>query len=911
MKNRIISILCIFLLIAPLVNAQDRPNIVLILADDLGFSDIGSYGGEVETPNLDLLAAKGLRYKQFYNAARCCPTRASLLTGVYPHQAGMGWMAAADLGTPAYQGNLNDNCVTIAEVVKSAGYSTYMSGKWHLTNERKIDGMVTDNWPLQRGFDRYFGIIPGGANYFTPVVYSGNSRYKAPEDFYLTTAISDSSVRYIDQHFTEGNKNPFFLYVAYTAPHWPLHALQKEIDKYKERYLAGWDKLREERFERQKALGLFSEHVKMSPRDTQIEAWDSLTAEQQEEMAMRMAIYAAQIDIMDQGIGQIVGKLKEKGVLDNTLILFLSDNGACAEYISSGKSKEVNGKEDTFESYRINWANLSSTPYKEYKHYTYEGGIASPLIVHWPQGVPKSLNNTFVSDYGHITDVMATCVEVSGADYPETYKGHQIVSMQGKSLMPHFSSQQNDRGIIYWEHEANIAMRDGKWKLVSRTPEDSLFREDELALYNMDDDPVEMNNLAPVYPERVNSMYQSWAAWAKKIGAFPLDTRNYGLRAQSYRKKVNGSFEEDKLGGWAIRESDQLKGSVRLDSSSVLTGQYALHVSPVKSQAQTDDLRVFWRFQAKRGERYQVKLTSKARDHAKYTLRFERPNGKNRLLDQTIESSNEASPVSTSIIEVQEDGAYAISLYFNELGLGEDLWIDDVELIEKTSIAQSSKPNIVIIMADDLDSRQLSAYGGQNINTKHIDALAAEGLQFNQMIASEAMCIPTRASLFTGLYPARSGAYQNHKSVNPGLKSVPHYLGDLGYRVALTGKDHMTKPKDIFPFEIISGFEPNCVAATDEYNLDSIKTFIEDADDPFCLFVMSINPHAPWTVGDPSEFNADSLILPPHWADTRLTRNQFTKYLAEVRRLDDQVGDIVQLLKETGQEQNTIVIFLG
>lgn len=229
----------------------------------------------------------------------------------------------------------------------------------------------------------------------------------------------------------------------------------------------------------------------------------------------------------------------------------------------------------------------------------------------------------------------------------------------------------------------------------------------------------------------------------------------------------------------------------------------------------------------------------------------------------------------------------------------------------KTSIAQSSKPNIVIIMADDLDSRQLSAYGGQNINTKHIDALAAEGVQFNQMIASEAMCIPTRASLFTGLYPARSGAYQNHKSVNPGLKSVAHYLGDLDYRVALTGKDHMTKPKDIFPFEIIPGFEPNCVAATDDYYLDSIKTFIESSDDPFCLFVMSINPHAPWTVGDPSEFNADSLVLPPHWVDTRLTRNQFTKYLAEVRRLDDQVGDVVNLLKETGREQNTIVIFLG
>jgi len=214
-------------------------------------------------------------------------------------------------------------------------------------------------------------------------------------------------------------------------------------------------------------------------------------------------------------------------------------------------------------------------------------------------------------------------------------------------------------------------------------------------------------------------------------------------------------------------------------------------------------------------------------------------------------------------------------------------------------------------MADDLDSRQLSSYGGQNIQTTNIDALASEGLKFNQMIASEAMCIPTRASLFTGLYPATSGAYQNHKSVHNDLKSIVHYLADLGYRVGLTGKDHTTKPENVFPFEIIPGFEPNCVAGTDEYYLDSVKTFIERSENPYCLFVMSINPHAPWTVGDPSEFNADSLILPPHWVDTKLTRAQFTKYLAEVRRLDNQVGDMMNLLKETGQDQNTVVIFLG
>lgn len=682
MLNRLISTLCICLLFTSLSNAQERPNIVLILADDLGFSDIGSYGGEVETPNLDLLASEGLRYKQFYNAARCCPTRASLLTGAYPHQTGMGWMAAADLGTPAYQGNLNDNCVTIAEVLKSAGYSTYMTGKWHLTNERKIDGMVTDNWPVQRGFDKYFGIIPGGANYFTPVVYSNNSRYKAPEDFYLTSAISDTSVNYIDQHFSNGNQNPFFLYVAYTAPHWPLHALQDEIDKYKERYKAGWDRLREERFERQKKLGLFAADIEMSPRDEQIRAWDRLSEEKQEEMAMRMAIYAAQIDIMDQGIGQIVGKLKEKGELDNTLILFLSDNGACAEFISSGESKEVNGSENTFESYRINWANLSSTPYKEYKHYTYEGGIASPFIVHWPKGIKENLNNTFVSDYGHITDIMATCIDVANASYPKTYKGNQIVALQGKSLVPHFSSQENNRGIVFWEHEANIAMRDGKWKLVSKTPEDSVFNESNLALYNIDEDPVEMVNLASKYPERVKEMYQSWTKWATGIGALPLDTRNYGLRSQTYRKHVNGSFEEDRLGGWNIQETDELKGSIAIDSTGVLNGRNALRIAPTKESSQPDDLKVLWRFQAKKGERYQVQLDSKAEKNASFRLRFERPNGKNRIVDKLVESSSKTSKVSTPIIEINEDGPYAISMYFGDLKKDDRLWIDNIELVE-------------------------------------------------------------------------------------------------------------------------------------------------------------------------------------------------------------------------------------
>ncbi|TCD00720.1 arylsulfatase, partial [Pedobacter frigidisoli] len=332
---------------------QKKPNIVLIMADDMGYSDIGCYGGEVKTPNLDQLAQRGIRFKKFYNAARCCPTRASLMTGLYPHQAGMGWMAAADMGSAAYSGNLNNTSVTIAEVLRTAGYDTYMTGKWHLTNERKINGNRKDSWPVQRGFNHYFGIIPGGANYYTPELYSDNNRYPAPKDFYLTNAISDTSVKFIGEHFKKQPDAPIFLYVAYTAPHWPLHALQQDIDKYTGVYKKGWDAMRKLRFAQQQKIGLFDAKTILSPSDETVPTWNSLTDTKKNDMASRMAVYAAQIDIMDQGIGRIIKKLKDENQLENTLIFFLSDNGACAEFISSGDSKEVNGKKDTFESYRI------------------------------------------------------------------------------------------------------------------------------------------------------------------------------------------------------------------------------------------------------------------------------------------------------------------------------------------------------------------------------------------------------------------------------------------------------------------------------------------------------------------------------------------------------------------------------
>jgi arylsulfatase A-like enzyme len=681
MKIPRVLLFTLSILMAHQLQAQQRPNIIVILADDMGFSDIGAYGGEVNTPNIDQLATGGIRYKQFYNAARCCPTRASLMTGLYPHQAGMGWMAAANLGTnPAYQDDLNKESVTIAEVLKTAGYSTYMTGKWHLTNERKIDGRVLESWPKQRGFDRYFGIVPGGSNYFTPTLYSDNTTYKAPENFYLTHAITDTSIKFIGEHFAK-TKDPMFMYVAYTAPHWPLHALQKDIDKYKEQYKIGWDKLRQQRFERQKQIGLFSKNVDLSPRDSTVPAWDELPVDQQNEFAMRMAIYAAQIDAMDQGIGKIIAKLKAEKQLDNTLIFFLSDNGACAEFINSGKSKAVDGTHETFESYRINWANASSTPFQQYKHFTHEGGIATPLIVHWPAGINKNLDNEFVSEYGHVSDIMATCLEVAKAKYPTNFDGHTITPLQGKSLVPHFAGKTNNRGIIYWEHEANIAVRDGKWKLVTHTPEDEAFDTKRLQLFDMEADPSEQRDLAAKYPDRVKLMYDNWYKWAKSINAFPLDTREYNVRMQAYKRTINGTFD-DNLGGWNIRKAANVDAEIVVDTTGQLTGKKSAVITMNKPNNKPAGIVMNWPFKATKGEVFRVALKAKANQNTSFTIRLEKTTGdSDQVIDKEIFVTTKAGTYSFESTPIPSGDTYRIAIYFGNLSAGDKVYIDDVQLI--------------------------------------------------------------------------------------------------------------------------------------------------------------------------------------------------------------------------------------
>ncbi|WP_332825263.1 arylsulfatase [Ramlibacter sp.] len=536
---------------------QKRPNILLILNDDMGYSDIGCYGGEVETPNLDRLAANGLRFSQFYNTARCSPSRASLLTGLHPHQTGIG-ILTYDSGPEGYAGNLNQRCATIAEVLKPAGYRSYLSGKWHVSSNLT---QPTDSWPMQRGFDDFFGTIIGAGSFYDPNTLTRrneNAEHEAREPgFFYTDAISDEAVKFIRQHKAEHADKPFFEYVAYTAPHWPLHAHPEDIARYKGRFDAGWDQLREQRLERLVASGILDAQWKLTGRDPSQPAWTE--TEHKAWLANCMEVYAAQIDRMDQGIGRILRALEETGQLDNTLVIFLADNGACAEDIPEnvtidelvnklmiarshtrdgavvrfGNNPDIApGPEDTYQSYGQAWANLSNTPFRLYKHWIHEGGISTPLIFHWPQGIQQ--RGEIRHTPGYLPDIMATICDVTGAAYPANLDGRSILPLEGHSLKQSFAADIGDRPPMFWEHEGNAAVRIGKWKLVREYPK-------EWELYDMEADRTETNDLAAAQPQRVADMKQQYEAWAKRCGVLPRDKIVALMRSQGVTK----AFWED------------------------------------------------------------------------------------------------------------------------------------------------------------------------------------------------------------------------------------------------------------------------------------------------------------------------------------------------------------------------------
>lgn len=497
-----------------------RPNIVLIMADDMGYSDLGCFGSEIPTPNLDKLAQDGVRFTQFYNAARCCPTRASLMTGLFQHQAGIGHMTKEpsnrvnyDYGVYGYRGEINRNCVTLAEVLKSAGYHTYMAGKWHLGSG------TPDLRPRQRGFDRYYGLLAGASSYLDPIqprgIWQDNEPIeKVSQPFYTTDAFTDHAVTFLKE---QKDNQPFFLYLAFTSPHWPLHALEKDIEKFRGKYRQGWDALRQQRFRKQVNEGIVSEQWGLSDRPEIYPAFAEQDTAKQREMDYRMAVYAAQISRMDQNIGKVVDYLKKAGKLDNTLLVFLSDNGACQEggVLGGGAVSEVNDPaKGGAISYGGVWANASNTPFKGFKHVSYEGGIATPLIVHYPAGT-RGQKGKITATPGYLIDIMPTFIEASGATYPTEAKGQKIHPLEGKSLLPVLAKgTRQPHEYMYWEHENHRAIRNGKWKAVGVIGQD-------WELYDLEKDRTERHNLAAQHPDLVKKLDQQWNTWANTHYVFP------------------------------------------------------------------------------------------------------------------------------------------------------------------------------------------------------------------------------------------------------------------------------------------------------------------------------------------------------------------------------------------------------
>ena len=476
---------------------ETRPNIVLIMADDMGFSDIGCYGGEIDTPNLNRLAKEGVRFRQFYNNAKCTTTRASLVTGLYPRPKG---------------GLLKQDMVTIGEVLGAAGYQTSLSGKWHLGNSKTTH-------PFQRGFDRYYGLLDGCCNFFDPVqpdpAFKGGKVRKFghddqnvtefPEDYYTTDAFTDHAVESIKQSAKAGK--PFFVHVCYTAPHYPLHAKPKDIAKYRGKYMMGWEELRRQRHERQLAMGLLDPRWQLSDTDSQSYDWESSDKDWED---LRMAVYAAMVDSMDQNIGRILQTLDENDLTKNTLIMFLSDNGGCSEEPGGRNTDSIPGTKEFYTAVGPAWGWAQNTPFRRYKSWVHEGGISTPFIARWPAVIKP---DTMTDQVGHLVDLMATCVDVGDAEYPQTYDGREIVPLEGISLAPVLHGQTRDgHESLYWEWSGNRAVRQGKWKLVW----DKLVKKWEL--YDVTADRTELNDLASTHPERAEAMAKDWFAWADRTG---------------------------------------------------------------------------------------------------------------------------------------------------------------------------------------------------------------------------------------------------------------------------------------------------------------------------------------------------------------------------------------------------------
>jgi len=497
--------------------ATGPPNIVIIIGDDIGYSDFGCYGGEIETPNIDKLAAHGLRFTQYHTENMCAPTRATLLTGRY-----------------YIRGFSQTDNVTIPEALSAAGYRSCMSGKWHCTDDR--GGRAA---PQSRGFDHFFGTPIGCGSFFAPLMLTRNSQpaeheWESDPDFYYTDAISANAAQYVKE---TAKDTPLFLYVAYTAAHWPLHAKPEDIATYEGKYAAGWDKLRDDRLARMKQLGVVRPGVTLSPRHPQVPAWEDEPNRAWQQR--RMEVYAAQIDRMDAGIGRIAKALEDTGRLEDTLIMLTIDNGGChVEYTTTRTGSFLNattrdgrplrvgnhpdvmpGAEDTWQSYGYGWANASNTPLRLFKQYNHQGGIRVPLIVHWPKVVAKG--GQITDQLAHVVDLLPTALDAAGVAYPQAFQGRQVSPVDGKSLVPVFrGDKRQGHDALFWKFAHGRAVRQDKWKLVAMDKQ-------PWELYDVDADPAELDDLANRMPQKVEELQELWEDWAasSRLGKKPKKER--------------------------------------------------------------------------------------------------------------------------------------------------------------------------------------------------------------------------------------------------------------------------------------------------------------------------------------------------------------------------------------------------
>ena len=532
MKAPLVSLLVLALAVA-MAPAADKPNIIVILVDDMGWADLGCYGSEIPTPHLDALAKGGLKFTQFYNTARCCPTRAALLTGLYSHQAGVGHMTD-DKGVPGYRGRLNDSCVTIAEVLKPAGYFTAMTGKWHVGQNLGVT-------PWGRGFDRSLNAAAGGfyfpesgkAKLFLNGEDIANDDARLPKNWYSTDLWTTFGLKFIDEALAE--KKPFYLHLCHNAPHFPLQAPAEEIAKFRGKYRAGWGAIRDARYARQLELGIIDKAWAKAPRPQEVQPWKDVSAEEQDRFDHLMATYAAVVHRMDKAVGDLVAGLKQRGVLDDTLILFMSDNGGNAESGPKGKTNGDPTKANSDWFCGMSWAFVENTPFRLYKHYNHEGGISTPLIAHWPAGI--GAKGEMRTQPAHLIDIMSTCAEVGGATYPKEFKGKPITPMEGRSLVGAFANQPIARDALYWEHEGNAAVRVGDMKLVRNG------RNAAWELYDLKADRTELNDLAATHPDEVTNLAAKWEAWAIRAQVKPYPGKADGKTPKKGKGKRNKKAE--------------------------------------------------------------------------------------------------------------------------------------------------------------------------------------------------------------------------------------------------------------------------------------------------------------------------------------------------------------------------------